>query len=213
MVIAPQRGLEMSGQIALASMSPSDCTIAFGIPTSAVEYEQHRANPAIHDFASKVSGNLRDYRWAVLRRTDRLLPAIRARGATVATNLSLGDFSVRLNNSQRSVFILVSHWLSDRIEFADGLAPIDRVIDAIPSAFTGILDLCVCHPDSLVKRIRRERPNIGLICWTSAEAMLVLWLHFYLALFAELAAGQKTYLEALDLQLKHVFDALQLHSM
>ena len=42
------------------------------------------------------------------------------------------------------------------MEFADGLAPIERVVSSIPEAFDGVLDLTVCNSTVLAEEVRRR---------------------------------------------------------
>lgn len=85
-----------------------------------------------------------------------------------------------------------------RVEFRDGLAPTETIIEQVPVDYAGIVDLCVCHPTELAKKLRLERPNVSFIRFTNASATLSLWLWFYLALFRYLEEKPDTYLNALN---------------
>jgi hypothetical protein len=203
----------MADGVAAKLVEPRDCVIAFGIPVSLAEYRRDIEAGARHDFAKRVSTRWRYYQWAVVRHSDKLLPIMRENGARVVTNLTLAGFGACLADRTCSVFILVSHWTTHGVEFADGLATVDDVLASIPDEFDGILDLCVCHPDALVSRIRAAKPEIGLVAWTSAKAQLQLWLYFYAAMFKAMTDGRHTYLEILEEQLACVLSGLELASV
>ncbi len=92
--------------------------------------------------------------------------------------------------------VLFSHWADDAVEFADGLVPGARVVDAVPVSFTGVFDLCVCHPMSLVNRLNELRPNC-IVKHSAKPAIPLYWLYFYRMLFGGLRR-HPTYVTALD---------------
>jgi hypothetical protein len=49
------------------------------------------------------------------------------------------------------------------VEFADGLAPVDQVVAAVPPMFDGVLDLTVCNARPLAVEIRRRCPHARII--------------------------------------------------
>jgi hypothetical protein len=116
----------------------------------------------------------------------------------VEREVSLDHFGRILEVRAESPVILFSHWDSERVEFADGLQSISKVVEAVPRTFSGVLDLSVCHPGKLVARLKVERPSIAMIRFTNVSTTPKLWLLFYLALFKALAENQLSYLEALD---------------
>lgn len=64
------------------------------------------------------------------------------------------------------------------VEFADGLAPIERVVSSIPEAFDGVLDLTVCNSTVLAEEVRR-RCRRGLIVANAFPATLDIRMEFY----------------------------------
>jgi hypothetical protein len=129
---------------------------------------------------------------------DLILPAIERTGVRIAREVSLARFSSLLGEQGVDVVILFSHWHRSAVEFADGLKTVSEIIDAIPTTFCGILDLSICHPLELVKRLKAERPNIAMIRFATVLTTPRLWLFFYLALFKTLSAKDIAYLIALD---------------
>jgi hypothetical protein len=64
------------------------------------------------------------------------------------------------------------------VEFADGLAPIERVVSSIPETFDGVLDLTVCNSTVLAEEVRR-RCRRGLIVANAFPATLDIRMEFY----------------------------------
>ena len=113
----------------------------------------------------------------------------------VVENATLQQFESSFTNAQ--VVILFAHWVTRAVEFDDGLMSIERVVSAVPMSYSGVLDLCVCHPTQLVVRLRRERPNC-LIKRTRKEASLLFWLQVYDVLFGLLRAEAVLYTTAVE---------------
>jgi hypothetical protein len=93
--------------------------------------------------------------------------------------------------------VLFSHWYEDAVEFSDAFEPISAIVTAISPAYSGILDLCVCHPVSLVKELRIHRPDC-LVKYLPTEAAPHYWLYFYRILFSRLQSQDLTYLAAIE---------------
>jgi hypothetical protein len=115
----------------------------------------------------------------------------------VAHDVSLKDFGKLLYEGQHSVVILFSHWRGEAVEFADGLAQAPAVICEVPNSFRGILDLCVCHPDSLAIQLGEKWPD-SVVKFTGVETTPALWLYIYLFVMKILNEENTTYLDALE---------------
>jgi hypothetical protein len=188
----------MTASLIKRAIKPQDCTLAFGIPTSIEEYRTQRMAPQGHDFLFLVARNESDYRWAVLDDIERLVPAIEQTGARVERATTLEGFAALLRDPSRLVVTLFSHWNNDSVEFADGMASIPRIIEVVSPDYSGILDLCVCHPIDLVTGLRLERPRLAAIKHTEASARVDVWLWFYLALFKVLQDEELSWLDAVE---------------
>lgn len=175
-------------------IQPSDCVIAFGIPTSHEGFLLARASPSNRDFVINCCSHIRDYRREVISYTARLLPVMAELGASVVRDLTLRDFKA-LFHSKPPVVILFAHWNVDSIEFADGLATIEDVIDAVPGSYDGIIDLCVCHPEKLALELRRLRQDC-IVKFIEGTATPAFWLYFYVVVFRKLSDSRMTYLDA-----------------
>ena len=99
------------------------------------------------------------------------------------------------------VVILFAHWCGDAVELFGGFADPDTFLQRVPNEFSGLIDLCVCHPPELVRALRSSRPNC-LIKFITKEATPGFWLYFYLALFKHLQDDNDTYLGGLEKAVK-----------
>lgn len=176
---------------------PRDCVLAFGIPTTREEFFHALREPQGRDFAPNCWQSWQDYHYQVASFMERLLPPLEALGLTIVRGLTLQDCGKLLRCTQYSVIILFSHWRDDAIEFADGLAPAQAVIREVPDSFQGIIDLCVCHPDSLAIELGERWPH-SVVKFTDVETTPVFWLYIYLAVMNILSKENTTYLDALE---------------
>jgi hypothetical protein len=177
-------------------VKPGDCLIGFGIPTSREGFLQAQAAPANRDFVVNCFPDYRDYHRQVISYVEELVPVITHLGASVVLDLTLDDFAA-LFRKQASVIILFAHGTDGSIEFADGLAGAEEVIAAVPPAFDGIIDLCVCHSIELALTLRRAR-QYCIIKYTETVATPAFWLYFYIAVLKRLQEHETNYLDAVD---------------
>jgi hypothetical protein len=109
---------------------------------------------------------------------------------------SLGEFAAVLTQPF-DVVVLFSHWREDAVEFGSGLERTSAILTAIPPTYSCILDLCVCHPVSLVNELRIHRPDC-LVKYLPAEVSPHYWLYFYRILFSQLQSRDLNYLTAIE---------------
>jgi len=146
-------------------------------------------------FASGFLGGWPQYYAFFMRDLEAAEPIFLRLGVTILHDASLEDFAGVLARS--NVVLLFSHWYDGEIEFNGGFKSIGAVVTAISPAYSGILDLCVCHPWPLVKELSIHRPNC-LIRYSQTEASPHYWLHFYRILFIQLQCHDLTYLQAIE---------------
>ena len=175
-------------------ISLKDCVVGFGIPTTANEFLQAKQSGR-SDYVNSWFGGLPQFRRTLLRDFERFLCFANLCDLPIVTALTMPTFS-KLLAGKFSVVVLFSHFDCDHVEFHDGFVSSQRVLDAVPLDFEGILDLCVCHPSSLVKKLDADRPC--LVKWTERPTAPAYWLMIYEALFTALQSQRLTYLEALD---------------
>lgn len=174
-------------------VTPSDCLLLFGIPTTKAAFfdDIERKDK---DFASLFGGRWSRYEYQFVSELNRLRKSFEKTGLKILENATLNDFEKELEKYQ--VIILFSHWVGSQVEFSDGLRDIDNVVDAIPQSFNGVIDLCVCHPNQLAKKIREARPNVT-VKYTAAPATPLMWLNFYSILFHHLHEKPADYVSSL----------------
>src|SRR5262249_45343759 len=102
-----------------------------------------------------------------------------------------------LFRSSFDVIILFSHWKGDAVELFDSFADPRAFLEQVPDEFSGLLDLCICHPDKLAETLNRHRQNC-LVKRITTTATPCFWLYFYWALFRQLKDDDLTYLAALE---------------
>ena len=174
---------------------PERCAMAFGIASSRSGYERHLATRAAHDFVPAVCPAWPAYA-RVVRQLDAAIARLRSLGVVVHRDVTLEDFGRCFDGA--SVVILFSHWARDSVEFDDGLAPYTDVVSAVPHDFSGVVDLCVCHPAALVLQLRRDRREC-LIKASQSKTRISYWLQFYVVLFQYLRNTASTYSDAVEI--------------
>ena len=187
-------------------VKPSDCALLIGIPTSKETFYNNPNSDYIKNFSWPK------YQHDIIIPIYKFEKLIRQLGIKVIHKLTYSSFGKIFKDEKIDVFILFSHWKNKRIEFYNDFVPIDKIVNKIPNEFTGILDLCVCHPRELIKELRRKKPNCTLrsidsIHQKEAEVTPSVWLTFYLALFKILEEKEITYImaihEVLEIYRKH----------
>jgi hypothetical protein len=137
-------------------ISPKECAVAFGIPTTAAEFAFASQNGQ-SDYVTSWYGGLPQFRRTLLGDLERFMRFAEHCKLPIIQALTLPKFTALLSG-QFEVVVLFSHFDDDHVEFKDGFLCSQQVPEAIPPAFEGILDLCVCHPASLVKKLDANRP-------------------------------------------------------
>ena len=165
-------------------MRPSDCALLVTVPLQRSEFLADLAAGSdflAHFVASQRSRDI-DVLWATYDASAGVAAAsmdrAKRRGVTVIRRAVLADFARSLTDFQ--VVTLVAHWRAGglAVEFADGLAPIEQVVAAVPPAFDGVLDLTICNARLLAQEIRRRCPR-GQIIDNPFPATLDMGLEFY----------------------------------
>jgi hypothetical protein len=178
-------------------MKPRDCVIAFGIPTTREAFFHALQTPQGRDFVPNCCSNWLDYYFQIASYVDRIVPLLEGLGATIVRDVPLKAFGGLLNGGQHSVVILFSHWRGEAVEFADGLAPVSDVVGEVPNSFQGIIDLCVCHPESLATQLGHKWQH-SVVKYTDAKTTPALWLYIYHLIMRILSEEDTTYLNAVE---------------
>ncbi|MGH8548825.1 MAG: hypothetical protein ACRERU_09545 [Methylococcales bacterium] len=184
------------------------CILGLGIPTSQEAFQADRSRKD-KDYA-KSYRYWNKYKYHVMRAVQRVEPYLIRWGVQVVYDLTLADFGRLLRQPDLSVFILVAHWLEytgnkeSQVEFSDGLTSVSKVVEKVPEDYHGILDLCVCHPMSLVDELDRNRSNT-VKKFIPKKATAYFWLYFYVALFKQMHDKNVSYLRAFEDTVREFF--------
>jgi hypothetical protein len=148
---------------------PADCALLLAVPLRRSEFLADLAagTDFLAHFVARQRSRDIDVLWATYDASAAMAYAsaerARRRGVTVRRRAVLADFARCLHEFQ--VVTLVAHWRAAglAVEFADGLAPVECVVEAVPPAFEGVLDLTVCNARPLAEEIRRRCPRARII--------------------------------------------------
>jgi len=152
------------------------------------------------DFVKGFLGGWPQYDHLFVSIFDQVAPILREWKVTIIEGLDLTTLGTSFSGCF-DVVILFAHWRGDAVEFFGGFADPDTFLQRVPNEFTGLIDLCVCHPPELVRALLSRRPNC-LIKFITTEATPGFWLYFYLALFKHLHDDNDTYLGGLEKAVK-----------
>ena len=96
-----------------------------------------------------------------------------------------------------AVVTIVGHWdHSDQVELHDGLHPWQAIARICPDDFSGIIDLCVCHPEPLVRHLKSTQ--CGLVRHkVGGPSNPVVWLGLYLVIATLIKDGGAAFDEAM----------------
>ena len=194
-------------------IKPADCAIAFGIPTSREAFIVRRQRAAGDSFAGRLDW-VRYERLVIRVYRDTLGQLERRKdfGLTVVHRATSQDLG-RLFASTLRVVVLFSHWAGDEVELFDGFQGTDAVVARVPKDYSGLVDLCVCHPRGLPAAIKARAPGCR-VRYTEGTHTASIWLAFYMQLFRLLWERERTYgqafLEAMDHMLQAEAAVLEL---
>jgi hypothetical protein len=180
-------------------VGPSDCAIAFGIPTCRMAFEV-RLKHGTCDYLRRFAG-WPEYEFRFVRFLTELEPGLREIGVTVERDATVSSFA-KLFERHR-VVVLFSHWNDEdpdfplgAVELDEGTVAIETLVDAVPQDFEGFLDLCVCHPRNLASALWEARPRCRVKRLNNV-AQPDFWLYFYGTLFHRLHQEPTSYPKAL----------------
>lgn len=167
------------------------------MPTDHASFVRQFGDRTHHDFARGQYGSWGKYQHEFITAFDTVVPSLKARGVSVEVDVTLKSFARFFDRF--SVIVLFAHWSDDEgwIEFDDGYASSDDVAAVVPRSFSGVVDLCVCHPQSLVRAIKAKAPN-SIVKFTQTTAIPNRWLHLYSVVFAILDEEEVDYATALQ---------------
>lgn len=174
--------------------------MAFAIPTTQAAFERHLRLQRHFASMTMYWGKYWIHVGSVFRSVE---PVYRQLGVSVREEVTLAQFG-ELFSGEFDAIILFAHWRHGAVEFEDGFADVPSIVAKVPFHFDGLLDLCVCHPESLVTALKLERPNLWTKSLSRERTTPRVWLYFYLALFTYLRDDNITYLKGLEVALREI---------
>lgn len=188
---------------ALVSVSSQDCLLGMALPTTDVQYQEHRRQNQHRDYIPNLAGAWPKYVYDFLLHYRRAKVGIERNGGRIVEQLTFDKFPSLFSSAR--IVILFAHWREKsgfagegEVEFYDGLVPVNSVANAIPEDFSGVLDLCVCHPVNLVWRVCQWRSQC-LVKFSERKVQPRYWIYFYEVLFRILLETEMSYAQALEL--------------
>jgi hypothetical protein len=128
-------------------------------------------------------------------------PAYKRLGVSVFEKATLNVFHNCLSSNRYSLVTLFAHRTYDGVEFHNGVFSSQKILDEIPSSFSGILDLSVCDPIELAILVKNHRPNC-LARLIDRKVTPMWWFYFYLAFYKTISTDSLDYFTAFESTLK-----------
>lgn len=180
-------------------IKPDMCTIAFAMPM-----DEDAFNKDAQDEKKNFARDIYDGIWGKYRnefvnpfRKNGIEAYMKRAGVNLVYDVTIEDYGRLFHDEKRPVVILFAHWDKECVEFHDGFATVTQILEKIPDSFSGFVDLNVCHPESLVAEIDKQKRN----CVAKSlyeTAIPYIWLHVYVQIFKIMEAEDITYLDALE---------------
>lgn len=186
------------------SVRPADCGLLISVPVDTVSFRERleRRRGYVADMAREYGWTPRsaDAAWTlyervgadpVRRATDRCVEL----GVAVIADAHLRD--LRPCCERHPVVTLFAHCDSSDpdhalVEFAEGLVPLVRVVEEIPDAFAGVIELALCRSWRLGEVVKTMRPD-SLVIVHRDEIRPAFRAPFYRAVIEELAQRPRRY--------------------
>jgi hypothetical protein len=178
-------------------VKPFNCMLGFGIPTNKEEFDLAKTDSK-RDFV--IPHNWSKYKFDVVSPIERALPILdQFKFKIIDKGVTLKTFKSMFDVDEVKVVIFVSH-RNDKgqVEFFDGLAETEAIVNQIPEDFNGIIDMTTCLPRSLAIEIREKRPNC-LVRFADKKITYPVWMAFFQVVGKILNAKDISYLEACEL--------------
>lgn len=175
-------------------ISPKNCVIAIGVPMTI-----HAFNRAVlarnEGYASQFIGGWDQYYLQWVMPVSGFALTCQSMGVELLNELTATSLRERLSLPGVEALVLLSHWSENSVEFSDGFLSTDEFVSSIPEDYSGVLDLCVCHPCALISLMIAKRPNCT-VRYTPQKVRPRFWLYYYEGLFRLLSAEKYSYIEA-----------------
>lgn len=181
-------------------VKPNDCTLLIGIPTTAASFGDAVIDKCLgrRDFACSARfGGLAGYKMEIIAPFERARRQWGRYGAEVLEHATSATVRGHLRRKARGVTILLTHFVGDSVELFDALLGCEEFANMVPADHLGIIDLCMCHPMTLVSSVKQAAPGAS-ICFASAALTPAYWFNFYAHLFRLLKSEDVNYIDAME---------------
>lgn len=176
-------------------MTPNGWRFLVGLPTTIDEWKTCKLNPSKFDYFRGAEGSEKRFEQVYGRPVRDSLCLLKKLGCAVS-RCSLNKLGDSITGAE--VITLIGHWNKhDHLELADGLHDWRIVVNAIPEDYSGVIDLCVCHPEPMVRYLDVHRKK-ALVKYKSLEpSQIVLWLGIYGVMAAQMKEHPLSFTDAL----------------
>ncbi len=157
-------------------MKPQDWTILVGLPAAVDEWRNCYRNPDKFDFFRQFACS-KEFDMRSGRPMRDLLRSL-VRAGCVVSRCGLNEFPCMFKRAK--AVTLIAHWdVHGCVELTDGLHNWRDLANSIPEEYTGVLDLCVCHPDEMVRYLRGRFRDKLIKYKPQKPSGIVIWLGIY----------------------------------
>ena len=183
-------------------ITAKNCSIAIGLPTSISDFNLSLENSK-NSYGHSFAGGWEQYKYQWLDPFTKFSNECCCLGVTFELTSSLHDLCEAFRRPHLHVFLLLSHWHSSEIEWCGKFESTYDFIQVMPPDFNGVIDLCICHPNTLAEQLGILRPSC-LVRYTPTKVNPDRWLPYFKGIFRLLNTGKYSYItahEALGLQM------------
>jgi len=184
------------------------CKVVLGLPTTDDELLDYAVDPRGRDLLGPHGTTQQKYTRQVMTPLGRVAPTWRDCGVKIYPGCTSKSLHAVVKDGPTDVLIIVSHWVDEPaacIELFDGMCGVDEIAAALPTDFSGIVDLCICSCAGLAKQVASRCPG-AYVRWINSDATPAIWFHIYTSVFLEMFENGTDYLTALKVTLRRYDD-------
>jgi hypothetical protein len=197
----------MSCSISKRIIKPKDCAFITALPLCEEDFYSDIELRHL-EFPARFGG-WRRYDVEVGSLLRHVIGELKGAGVAIHGHATLKDFGESLQSEYPPVVMLMAHWNENGIEFSDGFAGAEQVLDYLPIDRCKFIDLAVCHPEPVMESIRKYRPHsIAHGLTGKKNATPDVWLRYFSLVLYTLKNSDSTYLNASEMAFKGLLDLL-----
>ena len=173
---------------------PVYCTFLVGLPTTRDAFNASLALGG-RGYAAGVLGGWRQYDALFMDNLRMLERLARRLDIAVVREADCQALYKAFQNTDRPIVILMSHTSKDAFEMNGVLLDQRQLLEAVPTSFTGVFDICACEPEKLAKELVASRGDC-LIRFLPGKVDPTVWFLYFQSLFRILHMARHSYLSA-----------------